>query len=117
MAIHTQRIRYIEETYSDDKGRDRGNDARREDERDDNGRVLRIGPEDVVDLGLLAVAQRRLVRRSCLVRVELHGDVEDRGDGALRRAERAQHEAGTEGLARQEQLERQVLMRLVSALN
>lgn len=74
-------------TYTDEENRQRGQHGEHEDGRDDLGRVLGIGAEDVVDLGLLAVAQGRLVDDGRRVGVAGQLDVEEGLVEALRGSE------------------------------
>jgi len=95
-------------THANEQCRDRGQHGQREDGRDDLGRVLGVGAENVVDLFALAVAQGLLVHDGRQARVGLQGD----GEGGLvhgrRRAEGAQDYGGLEGGGGRRELDGQV---------
>lgn len=76
-------------TYANKQHWNRGHDGERKEQRDNLGGVLGVVAEDVMDLGLLAVSQGRLVGRlgGNILKVEV--DVEDGGEGTSGRAEGA----------------------------
>lgn len=70
----------IHKTYADKEGGHSGQYGKCKCNRDDLGRVLGIGSEDVMDLSKLAISQRLLVTRRRRGRVQLDGEIENRGD-------------------------------------
>lgn len=73
-------------TYTDQKDGQGSGDDQHEEDREDLVRVLGFLTEDVVDLGLFAVAQDGRNDGRGRVGILLDIDVEDIGDDTLRRA-------------------------------
>lgn len=99
-------------TYADEERGQRGDHGHREEERDHLGRALRVGAEDVMDLGLLAVSEGLLVGRRREGRVRFNLDLEDGRVEALRRTERGEDDRRLERRGRREELDREVFLGL-----
>lgn len=80
---------------------------------DDDRRVARVIPEDMVDLGQLAVT-RGLDGGDRDVGVTVDGQLEDGAVVRLRAAERSDHHVGVDGIGEVEELERELLLGLDS---
>lgn len=99
-------------TYAKQQSRHSGHDPKREHQRDDLGRALGVRLEDVVDFGLLAVADGLLVRGPWRVGVELGLEVEEVRVQALGGAEGGDDDRGLEGLGCEEELDGDLLLGL-----
>lgn len=99
-------------TYAHEKNGDRGQNGHDKGQRDDLGRAAGVLAEDVVDLGLLAVADGSVVGRGRGRGVAPHVEVEDGSVEGLGGAEGADDDAGAEGLGGQEVLDGEVFLGL-----
>jgi len=100
-------------SYHAGQNREGSNDHGHEGQGDDDCRVARVIPEDVVDLGQFAVP-RGLDGRNGHVRVTVDGQLEDRVVVWLRAAKRSDDHACVDGIGEVKELERKLLLGLDS---
>ncbi len=99
-------------SYADEESRDGSQHSQRKGQRDDLGGAAGVRAEDVVNLGLFAIAEGLLVLWGRRVRIGLDLDIENRRDEALCGAEGGNNDRSLEGLGREEELDRDLLLGL-----
>ena len=104
-------------TYANEQSRHGGEHGEHEDQADDLGRALGVRAEGMLDLGLLAVTHRLLVRRRRVIRVKLDVDVKDLGRERLGAAKGADDDAGLEWLGGKEELDGEVGLGLCDSMS
>lgn len=104
-------------TYTDEQGRHRGSYSQSKEERDDLWWAPGVGPENMVNLLLLAVPHRLLVVRCRSVGIRPDLDVEDGRVVAIGRAKRADNYGSLERLRGNQKLDGDVLLGLFAAVS
>lgn len=101
-----------QEQPSANKGRQTSQDGEGEDAREDGRRRLGVAAEDVVNLGQLAVAKRRLGSAERHIGVAGNSQVEGMCVVGIRGAKRGDQEFGLERGVCADELEGEILLRL-----